>query len=274
MPTALIFNLRPSRATTVAAHLGRATHAAILRLIAEHDPDLATTIHEGDGAKPLTVSNVLGLQFSRTGEADVVPTTDYGVRVTLLNPELEALMQRWLATPPAMLELIGTAWEITTIMASSDQHPWAGQMSYAEIAAPTLARGEAGTRWTMEFVSPVTFRQRGLNQPFPSPDLVFGSLLDKWNAFAPIALPDEVKRFASECMATSRFDVRSYGEPTKNGALQIGAVGQCTYVAVNRDRYWCACIETLARFAFWSGVGSGATRGFGRSRLVVRKPRP
>lgn len=269
MPSALIFNLRPTQETSVPASLGRATHAAILRLIAAAQPDLATQAHEGDGAKPLTVSNVLGLHFGRSGSATVSPENEYAFRVTFLTAELEAAAAQWLTSPPAELELLDSLWQVSNILATSDQHAWAGQLSYAEIAAPALARGEGNTRWTLEFNSPVTFRQRGLNQPLPSPDLVFGSLLEKWNAFSPIALPDEVRRFASECMATSRFDIRSHGEPTKNGAVQIGALGQCTYVATNRDRYWCACIETLARFAFWSGVGSGATRGLGRTRLIT-----
>ena len=71
-----------------------------------------------------------------------------------------------------------------------------------------------------------------------------------------------------ECIAVSRFDLRSRAEPTKGGVPQIGAVGRITCTAVNRDRYWCACIDALARFAFYSGIGAGATRGYGQARLL------
>jgi CRISPR-associated endoribonuclease Cas6 len=90
----------------------------------------------------------------------------------------------------------------------------------------------------------------------------------KWNAFAPLAVPEEVRRFAAECLAISRFELRSVAEPTKNGALQIGAVGSCTHIAVNRDRYWLACIETLVHFAFFSGVSAGTARGVGQVRVI------
>ncbi len=273
MPTALLWTLRPLTETTVASHLGRATHAALLRLIAAADASLAERLHEDVSVKPLTVSPVLGLN-ARGKTVSVRPDWDYGMRVTLLSSELEALAAHWSPDQIGTLDLDGTAWQVTHMTRDPTDHPWAGQESYEGLAAPALLRAMGGpTRWTLEFAAPVTFRQRGMTQPLPTPDLVFGSLLDKWNAVAPLALPDEVRRFASECMATSRFDLRSQAEPTKNGAMQIGAVGVCTYVATNRDRYWLACIDTLAHFAFYSGVGAGTARGFGRTRLLAEKER-
>lgn len=248
--------------------MGRLTYSAILRLIAAADGALAQQLHDDDRVKPLTVSNVLGLD-TRGPEVAITPAHDYGLRVTLLTAALERVATEWTPQTVPALDLNGTIWQVERVSARSDEHPWAGAVSYEGLAAPALLRAANGpTRWMLEFASPVTFRQRGLNQPLPTPDLVFGSLLDKWNAFAPLALPDEVRRFAAECIAVNRFDLHSAAEPTKNGALQIGAIGRCTYTATNRDRYWLACIETLARFAFYSGVGAGTSRGFGRARLV------
>ncbi len=269
MPIALMFTLRPAQAGTVPANLGRATHAAVLRLIGSADPHLAARIHDDAQVKPLTVSNLLGLP-TRSKTVAVTPDMEYGLRVTLLAPELEALAAHWTPAAAGVLDLDGMDWQVTGITSDPSVHPWAGQSSYESLATPALARAASDppTRWTLEFAAPVTFRQRGMNQPLPTADLVFGSLLDKWNAFASLALPEEVRRFASECMAVSRFDLRSLAEPTKSGAWQIGAVGRCTYTATNRDRYWLACIDILANFAFYSGVGAGATRGFGRVCLL------
>jgi CRISPR-associated endoribonuclease Cas6 len=200
---------------------------------------------------------------------EVSPEQEYGLRVTLLSAELERLAADWQPSTVGELDLEGTRWRVEQISSAPETHAWAGQQTYEGLAAPALLRAAGGpTRWTLEFAAPVTFRQRGLNQPFPTPDLVFGSLLERWNSFAPLALPEEVRRFAGECLAVSRFDMRSAAEPTKNGALQIGAVGRCTYTATNRDRYWLACIETLAQFALYSGVGAGTARGMGRARLL------
>lgn len=58
MPQAIVFTIRPLVTAQVAGHLNRATHAAILRLIQRADPALAARIHDDNGRKPLTVSNV------------------------------------------------------------------------------------------------------------------------------------------------------------------------------------------------------------------------
>ena len=128
------------------------------------------------------------------------------------------------------------------------------------------------TRWALEFASPVTFRQRGLNQPLPLPELVFGSLLDKWNALAPLPLPDEIRGFVAEHVAISGLDLRSVMVPIKGGALQIGAVGRCAYTIARGDHAWAGALDLLARFAFYSGVGAGAARGFGQARLALARP--
>ena len=267
MPTAIVYTIRPLTAASVPSSLGRAAHAAILRLIQAADPALSAHIHDDEGVKPLTVSNVQGLGPGRFSQAS--PDRDYTMRVTLLTAELEAIAAGW--TPEAIgdLDLDGHGWRVVARATQSAVHDWADSASYEQIAAPLLERpAELPARWDIQFASPVTFRRRGVNLPMPMPELVFGSLLEKWNAFAPISLPDEVRRFAEERMAVSRYELRTLAGPTSGGALQIGAVGRCTYVAVGHDRYWQACITTLARYASYAGVGAGAARGFGQARLL------
>ncbi len=268
MPIALMFTLRPEVAAQVPASLGRATHAAILALIARNNPALAEKLHGCGGTKPLTISNLLG-STARGNTMQVVPNREYGLRVTLLSTELEEIAATWTPDSIGTLELDRMCWNITAISTDTRVNPWAGQSSYEGLAAPALLNTNEGPgRWVIEFAAPVTFRRGGINVPLPTPDLVFGSLLDKWNALAPLSLPESVRSFAAEQLAVSRFDLRSVGEPIKNGAWQIGALGRCTYTALNHDRYWLACIEVLARFAFYAGVGAGTTRGFGRARLI------
>lgn len=267
MPTAVIFELRPAAAGPVAANLGRAAHAALLRLVGAADAALAESLHNSDGPRPLTVSNLAGLQPG--GAASVSPEHTYTLRATLLTQELEALVHSWSAETIGELDLDGSMWRVERVLTDQSEHEWAGSASYEQLVMPALgSTGSGPQRWTIEFASPVTFRQRGLNQPLPLPDLVFGSLLDRWNALAPLVFPEDVRRFAAEHLAISRFNLRSAVEPTKGGALQIGAIGRCTYTVTSRDRYWLTCIDTLARFAFFSGVGAGTTRGFGQARLL------
>lgn len=267
MPSAIVYQLSPMQPGTVPSSLGRATHAAILRLIQAADADLAARLHDEEGVKPLTVSNIAGLGPGRTTQLD--PERRYPLRITLLSDELEPIAEAW--TPESMgeLDIDGHAWRVHAHTLNPTDDPWAGRASYETLAAPLLNRpAELPSRWEFSFAAPVTFRRRGVNLPLPTPELVFGSLLDKWNAFAPLAMPDEVRRYAEECVAISRYDLRSVASPTSGGAVQIGAIGRCTYTAVNRDRYWQACITTLARLAFYTGIGAGTSRGFGQARLL------
>jgi CRISPR-associated endoribonuclease Cas6 len=271
MPSACIFSLRPTTAATLSPALGRAAHAAVLELIAAADAELARRLHADVPVKPLTIAP-LGALDGRGSPLAVTPARSYDLRVTLLAESVEAPAASWLAAPPAQLVFDGVVWQVERVTAARAAHPWAGTDSYAALLASALrdaARG--GGRWALEFATPVTFRQAGRNQPLPLPELVFGSLLDRWNGLAPLPLPDEIRRFAAEALVLNRFDLHSVAVPTKGGALQIGAVGRCAYTATSRDRYGLACIEALARFAFYSGVGAGTTRGFGQARLAPER---
>ncbi len=270
MPQAIVFTLRPATAASVAGNLSRAAHAAVLRLIQAVDPALAARIHDDEGRKPLTVSNVWGLGNSPASAVD--PTRDYYLRVTLLSDDLERIAADWTPDAIGAFDLDGLAWRVVARAVTAADHPWAGQASYEQLATPLLSRaGQLPGAWTIQFASPTTFRQRGMNMPFPLPELVFGSLCEQWNASASFALPEEVRHFAAECLAVSRYDLRSVASPTSGGVIQIGAIGRCTYRAINRDRYWRSCIDTLAGFAFYSGIGAGTTRGFGQARLLPER---
>jgi CRISPR-associated endoribonuclease Cas6 len=268
MPTACIFTLRPEVSAPISPAIGRAAHAAMLELIGAVDPALAARLHADERVKPLTVAP-LGELDGRGVRPVVSPARTYDLRVTLLTPALEALAASWQERAPR-LAFDGIAWRVERVTADAGAHPWAGRAGFDELLAAAMresARG-AGGRWALEFATPVTFRQGGRNQPLPLPELVFGSLLDRWNALAPLPLPDETRQFVAEALAVSRFDLRSAVAPAKGGAIQIGAVGRCLYAATSRDRYGLACVEALARFAFYSGVGAGTARGFGQARLL------
>jgi CRISPR-associated endoribonuclease Cas6 len=148
-------------------------------------------------------------------------------------------------------------------------HSWAGTATFEQIAAPyLLARQEAPRRLKLMFTSPVTFHQRDKNMPVPLPELTFGGLADRWNAFSPIAISPEVRRYCEECVALHNFRLRSRAVPMKDGGLQVGAVGEAGYVSIRYDRYWMGVIGMLADFTFYAGVGRMTVAGLGQSRRI------
>jgi CRISPR-associated endoribonuclease Cas6 len=160
---------------------------------------------------------------------------------------------------------------VETLWESAD-HPWASLTSYQKIGAPyLLAKVSAPRRISFKITSPTSFKSKGMHMPIPLPELVFGSLLDRWNLFAPIAFPPEVRRYAGECLAVSRYKLYSRSVPMKSRGVRMGGMGEITYVSLNYDRYWMSVIQTLAMFALFSGVGAGTTMGLGQVQQIQEK---
>jgi len=266
---------------------GRAAHALLLRALQAVDPKLAESLHEGDDLRPFTASSLLGWTLRR----GLDPRTGYAVRFTACEARLtQALLQAAQSGPLApgqTVELDGFLFQIRAVEPAADQPAspaapetdaaapqpaagWAALHSYQALSAPyLLSRVEAPRRLTLQLASPTGFRSGGRQVPLPLPGLVFGSLLDKGNAFAPIAFPPEFRRYAEECLAITRFELRSHGIPAKGGGSRLGAVGTITYSSLNYDRYWMSVCAALADFALFAGVGAGVSQGLGQCRRLA-----
>ena len=242
---------------------GQAAHAALLRVIQLADPGLSARLHDDDGLKPFTASSLMGRP---------APGRESTLRFTAVTGEVSALLldaaQNGPLAPGARLELDYIPFEITAAAWNKAAHPWAGTESYAGLAETRLLGNQPPRRFTLQFASPTAFRSGGMHQPLPLPDLVFGSLLERWNRFAPAALPEEARRYAAECLAISRFELRSRSVPLKGSGLRVGAAGLATYASLNADRYWLSLMHALAAYALFAGVGAGAGLGFGQCRCL------
>jgi CRISPR-associated endoribonuclease Cas6 len=274
-PTALlslVLALRPVAAGQPhgAETLGRAAHAILLDAVGQHEPALAEALHAGSEARPFTVSTVQGYSFTR----GFSPDRTYPLRYTALTaPVAQALLAATQAggplAPGAALNLDGVTLRIEAPAAGAPPNAWAAATDYETLSAPwLLGKQTPPPRLALRFASPTVFKSGGQHVPVPLPELVFGSLLDRWNAFAPVALPAEVRRFAQECLALSRYQLRTQMTPLKAGGLRVGAVGAAQYTATHFDRYWMSLLGLLADFALFAGVGAQTTLGLGQCRRV------
>ncbi|GAC1436139.1 MAG: CRISPR-associated endoribonuclease Cas6 [Burkholderiaceae bacterium] len=269
MPTALVLSLRPTGEASVALHLGRAAHAAFLSTLTVNDSALAERLHDQPSLKPFAVSDLLGARHSGDGRI-VDPNQTYGLRWCSLVPELDAHLRSWVAAPPATVDLDGTVFSVEGATLDQAQQPWAGSMDWnALVGLEQVGRALPAHRLQVEFGGPTTFRSNGRNIPLPLPELVFGSLLDRWNAFAPITFPPDLRRFAGECLVLGRYRLDASWIALFNGG-ETAFTGQCVFTATNRDRYYLHCCAALLRFAFFSGIGAKTGMGFGMARAVDR----
>jgi len=274
----LVLTLKPREAVPAPLHLGRAAHAALLRAVNALNPALAAQLHDGppdaSGPRPFTCSSLMG----KRAEGKLDPNGAYTLRYTALTSELADLLPTLIPAPSpdkgeaslSPIELDGVLFDVVDRPVRSDDSPWAAQTTFEELSAPwLLARAEPERRVSLLFASPTTFHSGGRSVPLPLPELVFGSLLERWNAFAPVALPEETRRYAAECLAVSRYDLETRSLPFKEGAVKIGMVGQVTFAATRYDRYWLSLIHLLAEFALFAGVGAGVTMGMGQARPLA-----
>jgi CRISPR-associated endoribonuclease Cas6 len=267
MLTSLVLQLKAPAAARLPATLGRAAQALALRLIESRDAALAQELHDSQGPKPLTASNlVMGSRAQGTLQLEAGQSG--WLRLTGLTETVSQHLLALSQAPPPAIELDGCPLTVTGATLSPADHPWAGQTSYQALAAPYLLGdyGAPDRRVGLEFASPTTFRSQGRYIPLPLPELVFGSLLERWQRFAPIALHPELRRFAAEAMSLSRYRLRSRSIPSKEPGTQIGFTGQAVFIALSQDRYWLNVIHLLAAFAFYSGVGYQTGAGLGQAR--------
>jgi CRISPR-associated endoribonuclease Cas6 len=275
MLVSLLLTLTPEAPAALPPDLGRAVQAETLARLSQVDPELAEAIHAGDGPKPLTCSGLVAVEATAEPRhpADSVmvrPGARYFVRVTgLVEPVSRALFAGLVEQPPARWMLHGQPFRVLEVVCDPAHDAWTGQTSCEELAATALERSSRLPRTvTLEFASPTAFKSQEMQMPVPLPGLVFGSLVERWNAFSTVALDPDLRRFANERVAISRYWLESKPVPAKGGALRIGGVGQVTYTALDDERYTLAALNILADFALYSGVGVQTATGMGQCRRV------
>lgn len=264
----LVLALTAPQPVTLPRHLGRACHALFLRLIDARDPALAVALHEGSGPRPFTCSSLVGGRGQ--GESLLLGAGEEAwLRFTGLTETVSRHLLALAQEPPAQVELDEVALSVLGATVDGDRHPWAGIGEYRDL----LAAGEAADphpqqarRATLHFASPTTFHSQGVNVPVPLPYLVYGSLLDRWQAFSPLAVSGAFRRYAEEMVALGRYRLRTRVVRVKAGGLQVGFVGEASFVALNADRYWLTVLRALTEYAFYAGVGALTTQGMGQTR--------
>lgn len=266
-----VLTLTPTAPAALPPELGRAVYAELLRRVGQRFPRLTDAVHAGAGPKPFTCSGLFPAWDGgrRDGASRAVrPGERYFVRVTgLSEPMTRALNETVGALPQESWLLHGGVFQVIDMVADGRRHPWAGRAGYEEIAAAALDRADRLPRaLTLEFASPTAFQSDALQIPVPLPDLVFGSLVTRWNAFSPVTLDPDIRLRARERVAMAQYELRSGVAPHKNRALRVGGVGRVTYSIEDADPYLRAALHLLADFALFSGVGAQTATGMGQAR--------
>ena len=235
---------------------GRAVQACFLNAVAARDEALASELHSENQLHPYTVSSLLSAPRNAFPAAD---QTVY-IRITSLSEKLSRCVKDGIFEQGQILELDFVPFQIQPV-----EEDWLRTAAFTDLVNIGVRQAEEPSLHLV-FRSPMVFKTEGRSEALPLPHLVYGSLLRKWNAFSPITFPDDLLRYAAECLAVSRFDIHSVPVPLKQGGMRIGTVGEIRYRALNRDKYWLSMLHSLNAFAAWSGIGAGTAYGLGQAK--------
>jgi CRISPR-associated endoribonuclease Cas6 len=213
--------------------MGRAIHAQFFQWLATADPILAKQLHQ-QHQLPFTLF--------------LSPGSRPKLRISLLQKQLLTPLLLGLDTTLGMdIQLAGISCQVGHSIDIV-------QTNYFQQLAQTPPQEVI----ELEFRSPTSFKQGRSIQPFPLPELVFASLLRRWNLFAP-----EVFRFPAVTWQglVSAFNLKTHALRMEGGA-EIGSVGWVRYRFPDPEQAKIA--TTLAHFACFAGVGRKTAMGMGQ----------
>ncbi|MCL6560853.1 MAG: CRISPR-associated endoribonuclease Cas6 [Firmicutes bacterium] len=258
----MVLTLEPVDEALLPVSHGAQAFAAALDLFLRLDPALARELHEGRAAKPLTVSPLSGPVQREGGYMRLAPGCRYDWRLTGLSAPVAAAL---LSVSPDLggVRIGGAVFRIASVATQAGEHCEAGRTSYGELMNRAACAGRM-SGVTLSFVTPTTFRQGEVELPFPLPRLVWGSLLDRWNAWSSTPFPD-LKPLVEQSMVLANWK----GETRRvdlGSRATVGFVGRFTYRMPGSPPELTWLVRLLAGYAFYAGVGWQTTHGMGQVR--------
>ena len=177
------------------------------------------------------------------------------IRVAFLDDRLTQTFSDHLwSAPTQSLPLRSGPAKIAQVLELS--HPLSGQVLWDE-----LLGAKPSDDLPLEFLTPVFFRRRGFNYPLPEPGLVLASLIARWNAYAPEPVPEGVA--ATLLRGTTVRFLKGYTKGAMAHDRTVGFLGRVTYHLPGANNEEAAWLARLGKLAFFAGVGTRTTLGFG-----------
>lgn len=256
---------------------GRFLQALFLDIVRSVAPSCSEAMHAGSEVRPYTVSPLrfpapVGRDASRArpepGRSLVAGSTCH-LRLTLLNDQLADVVIAGLIasrSPGAPVRVGQAIFEIGAVRITPGTDDWVASTTFMEIEAHSTVDYDL----TFALVAPCMFRlgggARGL---YPTPELIFGNLVSRWNAFSPRVLdPSAVASVASSSLVTAfsvetrMVDFGRFREPGTVGWVRVT-------LPPDSDELQRRTMNVLADYAFYAGLGARTTMGMGQARRMA-----
>lgn len=238
--------------------------------------ELAEKLHQNGDLRPYTVSNLFNRAYFQPSLGAQKPFSRCSIRFTILDDDLaESFLAMIKRRKPARMLNWWMEYNIEEYAILNSHHPWAGYESYEHLAL--LDPDQVLSRVKMEFSSPTTFNSDGVDKPIPLPGLVYRSAWRKWNQFNPLKITDEWLTVIDTSLHITHYNQLKterwkFAQGGRGGAT--GFTGVVTYTLSEEVELKSGIskqdakmvLNTLSKFAFYSGIGRHTGWGMGQVR--------
>lgn len=207
----IALTLKPLTDITLQPNYTTGLHAWFLHQVRDSNPTLSAYLHDGQSEKAFTISPLNGKLESKNQNLIAKANQTYTWTISALAKPLCDWLKSWCDRPPSTLDLYAGKLAIaqieTTLSPTTYNHLW-------------TATPPSQSNFTLNFLSPTSFRQKQHHLPLPIPTNIFHSYLRRWNDFAPEAFPQaEFLQWIEQAVYVTNYDLN------------------CTKVAVAKQGY-------------------------------------
>ena len=117
------------------------------------------------------------------------------------------------------------------------------------------------------FYTPVSFKKGDSDYPLPEPKILFKSLINKWNYFAPFKVGVDLRNAIEEKILICYANIKTRKIALSLGGKITGFIGKVVYYVKNSSQEELKWINTLGNFSVFSGIGRKCTMGLGMTEF-------
>lgn len=297
MLLSLVLKLEAQKDGRIPLTHGDLVHAALLDIIKNNLPEneafLAWQLHEFQRAKPFTVSHLFGNHRMDDHQLIIQTENYYHLRITSLNKTLSECLLALKDKSTNPLKIGEVFFNIEEVITEESVHGQAKQSSFEELVKSwSEAEIKLPRKLVFRFISPTCFRDGTQNIIFPLPHLVFFSLAEKWQKYAPELFNKEIRIFQDEMkvwqekskgqsntttvweLLDKLVNVSAYKLRTRmlnfREYKRVGFTGIVEFqVQPSVPDKWLRLLNLLADFSFYAGIGYQTTMAMGQAQRVL-----
>lgn len=229
----------------------RMFYALLLETIRKVDPSLSQKIHDEKKNKSITVRKIWNDDYK------------ISLRFTFLDESMfDNFTQVIFHACHKDFSLNSNIIKIYRINATPDSGEfWANYKTYEDLY--NNPSNDKSLRFNI--VTPLSFKSGDLFNPLPEPKLFFKNLHDKWNTYSPYKFDDYLLDLVDKSLYIDYLDLKTDVMKDNNGISFIGSKGKFGYrVTKFSSDEFVKYVNTLADFAYYSGVGAKVSMGMGQ----------